>query len=158
MAQIIVFVVAIAFVTVTADQSKCQDGWAFFENSCYYIGDAGLSFADARRTCRGMDAQLAVVSSREENDFIKSLMQNDDATGAWFGYMYYLDHQRVLSWENLDFGKQNFKDWPNNEEPDVTVEGWGQTESDVWLAGSDKGSEGKWYWDINGKKEKISNE
>ncbi|GFO23812.1 mannose-binding protein c [Plakobranchus ocellatus] len=38
----------------------------------------------------------------------------------------------------------------------VSFRDWEQPGSDVWLAGSDKGSEGNWYWDTNGQREKIS--
>ncbi|GFO40617.1 mannose-binding protein c [Plakobranchus ocellatus] len=201
-----------------------------------------------------MRAQLAVVSSREENDFIKGLLQKDIATGAWFGYTYYVGFHRDAQWENLDYERQDFKDWPNNVEPRPPVprgfplknircaafskqddwawgsfdcgdrkgmkyvcerctfeqictsracfrlsckkeeilvakkyckalggslatirseeesntikdffrqvsrakQGWGQVDSDVWLAGSDEVSEGNWYWDINGQREGIS--
>ncbi|GFN98101.1 macrophage mannose receptor 1 [Plakobranchus ocellatus] len=237
--------------TVSADQSKCSDGWTFFENTCYYFGDAGLNFYEAMDACEGMGGELAIVSSREQNDFIKGVLKNDNATAAWFSYTYQKSGLRYI-WDNYGLQRHDFKDWPNNEEPrhdvpsvrrfrdarcgafskqndwawgsfdcgdttgmkyvcekcpfeqictsracfrlsckkeellvakrdckalggslatirseeesntikdflrQVSRKGWGQVDSDVWLAGSDKYSEGNWYWDINGQKEGIS--
>ncbi|GFO05178.1 C-type lectin domain family 4 member c [Plakobranchus ocellatus] len=115
MVKIIAFVAAIAFVTVTANK-RCQDGWIYFRESCYYMGDAGLSYDDAKDACNDMGADLATLAYQGENDFIKSQLQNDNATGVWFDYAFY-DSSGDLTWNNKFSKEQSFTDWPNDMEP-----------------------------------------
>ncbi|GFO19128.1 C-type lectin domain family 4 member m [Plakobranchus ocellatus] len=157
------FVAAIAFVTVTADrtdQIRCPRGWSFFENSCYFIGNAQVDFKTAESLCEAVDGKLATISSPEENDEIKKLLQDDDAAGAWFGLKFY-DTYRGWMWRNLNWRiSLSFLNWAQNEP--VTTDGVLQDNNvyggpDVWLAGSDNGTESIWYWDTYGQKQNISN-
>ncbi|GFO49531.1 macrophage mannose receptor 1-like [Plakobranchus ocellatus] len=85
MFHFIIYVVANAFITITAVQVQCPDGFRLFEGSCYYLGDAGYDFRSGEYVCGRKDSELVKVSSPEENAFIKSLLQDDDAIGAWIG-------------------------------------------------------------------------
>ncbi|GFO05180.1 C-type mannose receptor 2-like [Plakobranchus ocellatus] len=119
MVKIIAFVAAIAFVAVTANSNKrCRDGWSFFKESCYYMGDAGLSYDDAKDACTNKDADLATLAYQGENDFIKSQLQNDTATGVWFDYAFY-DSSGDLRWNNKFSKEQSFTNWPNDMEPRI---------------------------------------
>ncbi|GFO19130.1 C-type mannose receptor 2 [Plakobranchus ocellatus] len=248
MLQPLVFVVAIAFVTVTADridEFMCPKGWRYFKYSCYYIGDVGVDFSDAEMSCIDLDSELAAISSKEEHNYIKSIVQDTGAKGVWFGLaLKYGDWEYVHDWRF----PLTFLNWAKNE-PDTSSgagcgalykplgwawkaercgtstgmtyvcekraflhacasrtcfklldyrksyanakadckgrggslasirseeeinavkdtvfssrflsspDGWKVGRSDIWLAGSDSGSEGVWYWDIEGQRQKIS--
>ncbi|GFO19129.1 C-type lectin [Plakobranchus ocellatus] len=148
--------------------------------------------------CEAVDGKLATISSSEENDEIKKLLQNDDAAGAWFGLKFY-DTYRGWIWRNLNWRIDlSFLNWAQNEpvatKGDYTnfftlqdecerlggslasirsadesnaIKGVLNQASflkhdnlfggpDVWLAGSDNGTEGIWYWDTYGQKQNIS--
>ncbi|GFO04413.1 macrophage mannose receptor 1-like [Plakobranchus ocellatus] len=110
------FLMVVAFLTVTAaDPNKCAVGWSFFEGSCYYVGAAGSNFTTAKKSCRDLDSKMVTISSPEENTFIKSILKDDDATGAWFGLVL---TQKDLSfdWNNLDKRLPiSFTDWGNKK-------------------------------------------
>ncbi|GFO49528.1 C-type lectin fold protein [Plakobranchus ocellatus] len=108
MVHFIAYVVATVFTTVTAAQLECPDGLSLFEKSCYFIGDAGYNYFVAQ--CAYNDYDVVTISSPEENAFIKSLFQDDDATGVWINGV-----QVAGFWLNpLTYGQLSFKDFPDS--------------------------------------------
>ncbi|GFN79737.1 macrophage mannose receptor 1 [Plakobranchus ocellatus] len=83
MVHFIAYVMATAFVTVTASQLECPDGFSLYKNYCYYLGDAGYDFNEAEDECDEKHSELVTISSSKEKTFIKKLLKDDDATGAW---------------------------------------------------------------------------
>ncbi|GFO45618.1 macrophage mannose receptor 1-like [Plakobranchus ocellatus] len=116
------FLLTAAFVVVAAAQGQCPDGWNFHEGACYYIGGAGYSFSDARTYCEDRDSQLVLISSADENTFIKSLLQDDAAAGAWFG-LTLKSSFRGAEWKGLSpRSTVSFEDWANDEQASPIVD------------------------------------
>ena len=67
----------------------CPAGWVRRGRSCYYIDDTPTAkWSDARQRCQNMGADLVIIRSAKENDFILDLVKKQDRItwyGAWLG-------------------------------------------------------------------------
>lgn len=59
----------------------CEDGWNAFEDYCYYYSNADYndntySYEDAQSECQKMGAKLASIHTKEENDFVYSMLDS----------------------------------------------------------------------------------
>ncbi|XP_024865877.1 C-type lectin domain family 17, member A-like [Kryptolebias marmoratus] len=66
----------------------CQSGWLHFQSSCYMIGKSSdqKTWEEARDNCRQSYADLIVIGSEEEQDFIyKSSSAGLEAAKFWIG-------------------------------------------------------------------------
>ncbi|XP_019899255.2 C-type lectin domain family 4 member M-like [Esox lucius] len=68
----------------------CPPRWKRFARSCYFISTQKGTWKNSRRDCQGRGADLAVITSPEEQAFMKSLnygawlgLTSADAEGAW---------------------------------------------------------------------------
>ncbi|XP_062334857.1 CD209 antigen-like protein B [Osmerus eperlanus] len=57
-----------------------QDGWSRFGCSCYYVSTEQKTWSDSRQDCRGRGADLVIINSLEEQDFLNNLNKN-----VWIG-------------------------------------------------------------------------
>ena len=70
------------YVLLTAG---CPPGWFRHEQSCYYIGDTPTEiWSNAREKCKKMGADLAIIRSSTENDFVSRIVKKQK-TATWFG-------------------------------------------------------------------------
>ncbi|XP_070768008.1 asialoglycoprotein receptor 1-like [Enoplosus armatus] len=53
-------------------ETCCPDNWIKFGNSCYLIYTSKKNWNDGRKVCESHDAQLVIISSIEEQEFISS--------------------------------------------------------------------------------------
>ena len=69
--------------------SGCSVGWDRHGKSCYYIDDTPTqAWSDARAACKSRSADLPIIKSAEQNEFIASMVfQQDTITwgGVWIG-------------------------------------------------------------------------
>ena len=69
--------------------SGCPAGWVRHGTSCYYIDDTPTqTWSAARAACRGLGADLPIITSAEENKFIGDLVFKQTTLtwgGAWIG-------------------------------------------------------------------------
>lgn len=68
---------------------SCPAGWARYGNACYYIDDTPTpKWADAREKCQNMGADLPIINSSAQNQFILDLAKRQDTVtkeGVWLG-------------------------------------------------------------------------
>ncbi|XP_030605862.1 CD209 antigen-like [Archocentrus centrarchus] len=71
----------------------CLDAWVLFQSSCYlfFQGQYGKSWRgwnDSREECKRHQADLVVIGSLEEQEFINNHTEtyNDDKHGYWIGF------------------------------------------------------------------------
>ncbi|KAG9259861.1 CD209 antigen-like protein C [Astyanax mexicanus] len=55
------------------------EGWRYFSSSVYYISTEKKSWSGSREDCRGKGADLVIINSREEQEFVDSLSVCKDA-------------------------------------------------------------------------------
>ncbi|CAB1417614.1 unnamed protein product [Pleuronectes platessa] len=67
----------------TMQDRKCVNGWQKFENSCYYTSNTKKSWQKSREYCQGKGADLAIITSQNEMNFINGLFGNDRE--VWIG-------------------------------------------------------------------------
>ncbi|XP_053189532.1 C-type lectin domain family 4 member G-like [Scomber japonicus] len=65
----------------------CQSGWFHFQDSCYVIwSNTGSSWEEARDDCRGKTADLVVIESPEEQEFISNITRTSlGISSYWIG-------------------------------------------------------------------------
>ncbi|KAI4894043.1 hypothetical protein NFI96_021195, partial [Prochilodus magdalenae] len=71
-----------------------QPGLRYFNSSFYYISAEGKSWSESRQDCTERGADLVIINSREEQDFINRL--RGDRT-AWIG-LSYRNTEKVWRW------------------------------------------------------------
>nr|XP_023696795.1 C-type lectin domain family 4 member M-like [Paramormyrops kingsleyae] len=72
----------------------CPSGWRRFSTNCYYISTEEKTWSDSRQACMQIGADLAIISSREEQDFFEG--QSGD---FWIGLS---DREREGTWKWVD--------------------------------------------------------
>ncbi|XP_056261952.1 C-type lectin domain family 7 member A-like [Pseudoliparis swirei] len=72
--------------------TPCLEGWLLFHSHCYLVSTATYSstwrtWEGSREHCRQMKAELVVIESREEQEFINNHTNyyNDESHGYWIG-------------------------------------------------------------------------
>ncbi|KAL6466979.1 hypothetical protein MHYP_G00247830 [Metynnis hypsauchen] len=71
-----------------------QSGWIYFNSSLYYISTEKKSWDESRQDCRVRGADLVIINSREEEDFIEMLRKGQT---AWIG-LTYSDTEGIWRW------------------------------------------------------------
>ncbi|KAF7656816.1 hypothetical protein LDENG_00035880 [Lucifuga dentata] len=71
---------------------SCLDGWVLFHSKCYLFADSNYykdwkEWDKSREYCRQMKADLVVIESQDEQEFINNHIKdyNDDRHGYWIG-------------------------------------------------------------------------
>ncbi|XP_042341410.1 CD209 antigen-like [Plectropomus leopardus] len=62
---------------------KCPTGWTTFQRSCYFTSVGKKSWNASRTYCQGSGADLAIIKSKEEMQFINGLYSSDKE--VWIG-------------------------------------------------------------------------
>ncbi len=103
--------------TVMPQGESCPSFWYGFEGRCYKYVSTRLTWADAELFCVSEGANLVSIFSKEEDDFIRSLIsQFDHSEGfTWIGLS---DVHKEGSWMWSDGCPVKFVFWAEGE-PDV---------------------------------------
>ncbi|XP_017542860.1 C-type lectin domain family 10 member A [Pygocentrus nattereri] len=73
----------------------CPLDWTPFSSHCYYFSDYGMSWHQAQDKCESMKAELLILKSKEEKEFV---VQRTKPHYYWLG----LSDERTGQWEWLD--------------------------------------------------------
>nr|XP_023693093.1 CD209 antigen-like protein C isoform X2 [Paramormyrops kingsleyae] len=68
----------------------CPSGWRRLSTSCYYISTETKNWSDSRQACMQLEANLVIISSREEQVFVEGLsgdfwigLSDIESEGTW---------------------------------------------------------------------------
>ncbi|XP_068672430.1 perlucin-like protein [Montipora foliosa] len=81
----------LAYLSAVKASSSCPEGWVFFDGFCYYARDTVKTFQEAQDYCSEMNADLAKITSQQENDFVLALARRDApaAEQVWIGLFWH---------------------------------------------------------------------
>ncbi|XP_052763954.1 snaclec A9-like [Mya arenaria] len=63
---------------------QCEAGWTMFDVSCYQLFSINTTWDDARSACEQVNASLASITSKEEDNFINAFIDGTSDT-IWVG-------------------------------------------------------------------------
>ncbi|XP_034853114.1 CD209 antigen-like protein 2 isoform X2 [Mirounga leonina] len=122
-------------VTLAGLCRPCPWKWELFQGSCYFFSQTQNIWKDAISACQNLRAQLVIISSTEEQKFLKSWnTRNNQRT--WIGLS---DHHNEGSWKWVDNSSLQLSFWkegePNNHGDEDCVElysdGWNDNRCSV---------------------------
>ncbi|XP_035381869.1 CD209 antigen-like protein C [Electrophorus electricus] len=90
---------------------RCFKGWKKFGSSYYYFSNGRKNWAESRQYCREMGADLVIINSREEQEFIK-----EANIYTWIGLS---DAQTEGNWKWVDGSRLTTVYWRKGEPNDA---------------------------------------
>ncbi|XP_026766632.3 C-type lectin domain family 10 member A [Pangasianodon hypophthalmus] len=91
--------------------ASCPYGWTRFLSSCYRVSSSLKPWVESRQDCRTTGADLVIINSREEQQFVSGLRRN-----LWIGLT---DIEQEGQWKWVDNTSLESGYWMNNEPNNV---------------------------------------
>ncbi|KAM6955130.1 C-type lectin domain family 4 member E-like [Lycodopsis pacificus] len=63
-------------------KKTCPEGWMMFYSSCYLLSTRSGSWEESRKDCRDKGADLVIIDSLREQEFLSSIVVKDR---TWIG-------------------------------------------------------------------------
>ncbi|XP_076874401.1 uncharacterized protein LOC143524743 isoform X1 [Brachyhypopomus gauderio] len=97
-------------VSQAAEEARRQ-GWRYFNSSIYYISTEEKTWSESRQDCRERRADLVIINSRQEQEFMFEMVSN---TRAWIGLT---DVDTEGTWKWVDGSRPPNTGYWNKGEP-----------------------------------------
>ncbi|KAK9969446.1 hypothetical protein ABG768_027622 [Culter alburnus] len=97
---------------------KCPAGWTNFGLRCYKFFSQTVNWVTAERNCQSLDAHLASVHNKLENEFLLSLLPSSNAH-SWLGAH---DGEVEGQWVWSDGTGIDYTNWCSGEPNNAGVE------------------------------------
>uniref|UniRef100_A0A3B4FSX2 C-type lectin domain-containing protein n=1 Tax=Pundamilia nyererei TaxID=303518 RepID=A0A3B4FSX2_9CICH len=94
--------------THTKEKKTCPSRWSMFSCSCYLLSERSGSWDEGRKDCRNKGADLVVIESPEEQNYLITLTQNP----TWIGLN---DKEEEGKWKWIDGTPLTLKYWESNQ-------------------------------------------
>ena len=88
----------------------CPSGWIYFQGSCYKFLTKTLTWNAAKSACKTMGADLAVITSQAENQFITARL-----SGAYTFVGLHRDPKDIRRWYWVDGSRPSYLNWDKGE-------------------------------------------
>ncbi|XP_067028314.1 C-type lectin domain family 4 member E-like [Acropora muricata] len=96
--------------------------------SCYYVAStsSASTWTNSRRFCQDLGADLAVIKSEDENQFVYDLLRNTSrAHDGWIG-LYRRKTDKKFYWLDGRTAEGNFQKWNDGELSNGATEDFGR--------------------------------
>ncbi|KAK2840183.1 hypothetical protein Q5P01_013923 [Channa striata] len=94
-------------------RKHCPAEWTIFSSSCYFLSSQSDSWTNARRDCQNKGADLVLIESLKEQEFLSGFTSES----AWIGLS---DRDEEGTWKWIDGTTMTFGYW-DVEEPNNSV-------------------------------------
>uniref|UniRef100_A0A4W4G2G5 C-type lectin domain-containing protein n=1 Tax=Electrophorus electricus TaxID=8005 RepID=A0A4W4G2G5_ELEEL len=112
-------------------------GWYYFNLSIYYISTGRKNWSESRQDCRERGADLVIINSSEEQDFVVMLTRN---IKAWTG-LTDPSKTKTWKWEITDLYWQSGE--PNGQNEHCVIYNYGFDSKNIW---ADYPCDNKFAW------------
>uniref|UniRef100_A0A4W4G5M5 C-type lectin domain-containing protein n=1 Tax=Electrophorus electricus TaxID=8005 RepID=A0A4W4G5M5_ELEEL len=116
-------------------------GWYYFNLSIYYISTGRKNWSESRQDCRERGADLVIINSSEEQDFVVMLTRN---IKAWTGLT---DPSKTKTWKWVDGTALLTGYWqsgePNGQNEHCVIYNYGFDSKNIW---ADYPCDNKFAW------------
>ncbi|XP_039890785.1 CD209 antigen-like protein C isoform X3 [Simochromis diagramma] len=93
---------------MSKQKKTCPSRWSMFSCSCYLLSERSGSWDEGRKDCRNKGADLVVIESPEEQNYLITLTQNP----TWIGLN---DKEEEGKWKWIDGTPLTLKYWESNQ-------------------------------------------
>ncbi|XP_030856819.1 C-type lectin domain family 4 member C isoform X3 [Gorilla gorilla gorilla] len=112
MAVVSILLLSVCFTVSSVDWSCCPTPWTSFQSSCYFISTGMQSWTKSQKNCSVMGADLVVINTREEQDFI---IQNLKRNSSYFLGLSDPGGRRHWQWVDQTPYNENVTFWHSGE-------------------------------------------
>uniref|UniRef100_UPI0037E71677 C-type lectin domain family 4 member E-like n=1 Tax=Semicossyphus pulcher TaxID=241346 RepID=UPI0037E71677 len=106
--------------SLSGQKKTCPSGWKMFRCSCYLFSTQSSSWEESRQDCSDREADLVIIDSSEEQEFLSKTIKQD----SWIGLS---DRDNEGTWKWTDDTPLTLKFWwskqPDNGDGDPR---WGE--------------------------------